>query len=103
GGRRRAGRVRRRPLLRPRLGPAPPRALDPPRKDLRPPVLRRLAVLPLLAASLLGLAACGEKDDRVSAPAAQKVRLMLDYLPNADHAGIYEAIADGSVARARRD
>ncbi|UGS37982.1 ABC transporter substrate-binding protein [Capillimicrobium parvum] len=63
-------------------------------------MLRRIAVLAVLAASLLGLAACGEKDDRVSAPPVQKVRLMLDYLPNADHAGIYEAIADGSFARA---
>jgi putative hydroxymethylpyrimidine transport system substrate-binding protein len=66
-------------------------------------VLRRLAVLAVLAVSLLGLAACGEKDDRVSAPNAQRVRLMLDYLPNADHAGIYEAIADGAFTRAGLD
>jgi len=66
-------------------------------------LLRRLAVLAALAACLLGLAACGEKDDRVSAPSTQKVRLMLDYLPNADHAGIYEAIADGAFRRAGLD
>jgi putative hydroxymethylpyrimidine transport system substrate-binding protein len=66
-------------------------------------VKRRLSVLAVLAACLLALAACGEKDDRVSAPAAQKVRLMLDYLPNADHAGIYEAMADGAFRRAGLD
>jgi len=64
---------------------------------------RRAAVLAVLAACLLGLAACGEKSDRVSPPATQQVRLMLDYLPNADHAGIYEAMADGAFQRAGLD
>jgi putative hydroxymethylpyrimidine transport system substrate-binding protein len=66
-------------------------------------VIRRLALGLGLLASLFALAACGEKQDRTSAPSAQRVRLMLDYLPNADHAGIYNAIADGAFSRAGLD
>ena len=46
--------------------------------------------------------ACGEKQDRIE-PAesqAQNVSLMLDRFPNADHVGIFEALADGDVANA---
>jgi putative hydroxymethylpyrimidine transport system substrate-binding protein len=63
-------------------------------------VIRRPALALALLASLLVLAACGEKQDRTTPAPAQRVRLMLDYLPNADHAGIYEAIADGGFQRA---
>ena len=44
----------------------------------------------LLAA--LGLAACGEKKETTGDAAPERVDLVLDYLPNADHAGIYAAI-----------
>ena len=49
-----------------------------------------------------GLAACGEKRDTLTASpgSAQTVTLMLDWLPNADHVGLYQAIADGSFSRA---
>jgi putative hydroxymethylpyrimidine transport system substrate-binding protein len=66
-------------------------------------VIRRLALGLALLASVAALAACGEKQDITSPPSAQRVRLMLDYLPNADHAGIYEAIGDGGFARAGLD
>jgi putative hydroxymethylpyrimidine transport system substrate-binding protein len=42
------------------------------------------------------LAACGEKKER-TAPAGglERVNLVLDYVPNPDHAGIYAAMRDG--------
>jgi putative hydroxymethylpyrimidine transport system substrate-binding protein len=54
----------------------------------------------LLAA--LALAACGEKKDKLAPTAAQTqpLNLMLDWLPNADHVGIYEALANGDFAKA---
>jgi putative hydroxymethylpyrimidine transport system substrate-binding protein len=47
------------------------------------------ALAALLAA--LSLAACGAKREQVSAPDVQPLSLLLDYVPNADHAGIYLA------------
>jgi putative hydroxymethylpyrimidine transport system substrate-binding protein len=59
-----------------------------------------LAASALLAA--LALAACGEKKDVITPTAskAQPVNLMLDWLPNADHVGIYNALARGYFADA---
>lgn len=59
-----------------------------------------LAAGALLAA--LALAACGEKKDVLTPTAskAQPVNLMLDWLPNADHVGIYDALARGYFADA---
>ena len=61
-------------------------------------------VLTALTAVLLacGLAACGEKHDTLTPPAgtAQPFSVMLDYLPNADHVGLYEALANGDFAQA---
>jgi putative hydroxymethylpyrimidine transport system substrate-binding protein len=54
-----------------------------------------------LAATLLALlcvpavAACGSKQDTLSAPAAKPFTVMLDFFPNADHAALYSAIAGG--------
>jgi putative hydroxymethylpyrimidine transport system substrate-binding protein len=60
-------------------------------------------VLAVTAALVLGLAAgCGE-DARQGASARQPVELMLDYFPNADHAGIYAAQAGGHFARGGLD
>ena len=63
-----------------------------------------------LAAALITLAvllaACGEKAEPgpgSAAPAPQKLRLVLDYFPNADHAGIYAAQATGEFRRAGLD
>jgi putative hydroxymethylpyrimidine transport system substrate-binding protein len=50
----------------------------------------------------LALTACGEKTDTLSASAssAQSVTLMLDWFPNPDHVGLYQAIANGSFTQA---
>lgn len=50
------------------------------------------------------LSACGEKkDDVAAAPPQQRVSLMLDFFPNADHAPIYAAIANGAFKKAGID
>jgi putative hydroxymethylpyrimidine transport system substrate-binding protein len=63
-------------------------------------VTRRLIAALLALAAVLSLAACGEKSDDTGAPTTESLTLMLDYLPNADHAGIYEAQGDGFFDRA---
>jgi putative hydroxymethylpyrimidine transport system substrate-binding protein len=55
----------------------------------------------LLCAALF--AACGEKDEDAGAGKAEPLRVMLDYFPNADHAGIYAAQESGAYARAGLD
>lgn len=65
--------------------------------------MTRLAVLVVAA---LALSACGEKDDspdRAGAPPRERLTLMLDYFPNADHAGIYAAQASGELEQAGID
>ncbi len=62
-----------------------------------------LAATALVAA--LALAGCGEKKETTT-PAngsAQPLSLMLDWFPNADHVGIYQALAGGDFAAARLD
>ena len=59
-----------------------------------------LAVALLLAA--LG-AGCGEKEDVLAPGEPRELTLMLDYFPNADHAGIYAAEANGDFADAGID
>ncbi|HUZ27988.1 MAG TPA: ABC transporter substrate-binding protein, partial [Solirubrobacteraceae bacterium] len=58
--------------------------------------------LPLTALIPLLLAGCGSKQETITAPArsAQSLNLMLDWFPNADHVGIYRALAEGDFARA---
>jgi putative hydroxymethylpyrimidine transport system substrate-binding protein len=67
-------------------------------------VIRRAlpAVLAVLVAA--GLTACGErKEPAAGAPAAERVDLVLDFFPNADHAGIYAAIGTGEFRTAGLD
>ncbi len=59
------------------------------------------AVLAVLLAA--GLAACGEREEPRPDGATEKVDLVLDYFPNADHAGIYAAIGTGEFRRAHLD
>lgn len=65
-------------------------------------------VAALLAASLaaLLLAACGQREEpppSAAADAAERLDVVLDYFPNADHAGIYAARASGAFADAKLD
>jgi putative hydroxymethylpyrimidine transport system substrate-binding protein len=58
-----------------------------------PPYRRLIAVL--LLACALALAACGTAQNVTTVPAAKPFAVMLDWFPNADHAALYAAIADG--------
>jgi putative hydroxymethylpyrimidine transport system substrate-binding protein len=66
---------------------------------------RRILLAVLCAALVAGLAACGEKDEpnAGAGAASERIDLLLDYLPNADHAGIYAAIGSGEFDTARLD
>lgn len=55
---------------------------------------RRISLL-LAAAALAVFAGCGDKEDTLKPGSTQDLNLLLDYLPNADHAGIYAAQAQG--------
>ena len=64
--------------------------------------------LRLLAAALVAallLAACGSKQDKLTAAGvpAQSLSLMLDWFPNADHVGIYRALSEGDFTKAGLD
>jgi putative hydroxymethylpyrimidine transport system substrate-binding protein len=63
--------------------------------------VRRVPVLLLLVSALL--AGCGEKEDVLEPRGSKHVELMLDYFPNADHAGIYAAQAGGDFEQAGLD
>jgi putative hydroxymethylpyrimidine transport system substrate-binding protein len=63
---------------------------------------RRLVPVLLLVAALV-LAACGERKEPTAAPAQKRLTLLLDWLPNADHAPIYAAQASGAFRRAGLD
>jgi putative hydroxymethylpyrimidine transport system substrate-binding protein len=65
---------------------------------------RRLLPLALLLCAGL-LAACGEKEEAAPGVAgkSEPLRVMLDYFPNADHAGIYAAQESGAYAKAGLD
>ena len=66
---------------------------------------RRALHVVLAALLVLGLAACGEREEPVAGGAAktERVDLVLDWFPNADHAGIYAAIAGGQFEQAGLD
>ena len=66
--------------MRAALAPAAPRLL-----------LACLAGSPACSRS----AACGAKQDALSAPGTKPFSVMLDWFPNADHAALYTAIAHG--------
>jgi putative hydroxymethylpyrimidine transport system substrate-binding protein len=63
--------------------------------------VKKVLVTATLTAALVALGAgCGEKKESTSKPRVQQLDLVLDFFPNADHVGIYAAIADGDFERA---
>jgi len=66
--------------------------------------MTRIFLASLLALLCAGaLAACGEKEDTLGAGDGSELELMLDFFPNADHAGIYAAQAGEHFDRAGLD
>jgi putative hydroxymethylpyrimidine transport system substrate-binding protein len=67
--------------------------------------MRRILTGVTVLAAVLGLSACGEQTDTLTAAGGsdQPLRVMLDWFPNADHVGIYQALADGDFKRAALD
>jgi len=64
-------------------------------------VTKRIVLILAVLALPLALTACGEKKDTLSASGpSQPLTLMLDWFPNADHVGIYQALASGDFKRA---
>ena len=61
--------------------------------------MRSFLALPVVAAALFAVG-CGEKSDTVTTKGTQSLSLMLDYYPNADHVGIYDAQSEGDFTRA---
>ena len=62
--------------------------------------MRKIIALAVLAVfGALMLAGCGDKRDQIQpvSSQAQNVTMMLDWFPNADHVGIYDAIANGDM------
>jgi putative hydroxymethylpyrimidine transport system substrate-binding protein len=59
--------------------------------------------LAAVCVAALVLAGCGEKEDVLQPSGSKRLELMLDYFPNADHAGIYAAEAGGHFAQAGLD
>ncbi len=63
---------------------------------------RRSALMFGVILAGLALTSCGEKKDTLAPATAQTqpLNLMLDWLPNADHVGIYDALANGDFTKA---
>lgn len=68
------------------------------RHPVRPVSLARLALVLVAAVTLVGGAAACTKET-VTEPEPHQVTLVLDFVPNAVHAGIYRAIEAGYYAR----
>lgn len=64
---------------------------------------KRMLVAVAAVCLSLGVAACGQKQEQISASSSQQTTLMLDWFPNADHVGIYRALAEGDFKRAALD
>ncbi|MFA4929400.1 MAG: ABC transporter substrate-binding protein [Patulibacter sp.] len=67
--------------------------------------LRRPALFLTAALAALGLAACGEKSEQTAgtAPPPAKLSVLLDFFPNANHSGFFQAQASGAFAKAGLD
>jgi putative hydroxymethylpyrimidine transport system substrate-binding protein len=76
--------------------------MGPPTKG--PGNVRRIAIAIAALAATISLGACGAKEETTAAPGTkQRIDLVLDYFPNADHAPIYAAQAIGAFDQAGLD
>src|SRR5262249_31302758 len=99
----RARSLRRRLLLRAQRRATQARPVEHPttrrtavtRRERPRRLIASLASLALCALLATSLGACGSKQDTLAASPAKPFKLMLDFFPNADHAAIYSAIANG--------
>jgi putative hydroxymethylpyrimidine transport system substrate-binding protein len=57
--------------------------------------MRRLALLTAVIAAALVAAGCGERDETLGPSGKRQLDLMLDWVPNPDHAGLYAADGRG--------
>ena len=64
---------------------------------------RPALVLALALVAALTVAACGTKKDTTATPGAEPFTVMLDFFPNADHAGLFAAQASGEFRKAGLD
>jgi putative hydroxymethylpyrimidine transport system substrate-binding protein len=64
---------------------------------------RRLTAALLAVVCAVAVAACGERKESDAGPKRETVRLSLDWLPNADHAGLYAAQGTGAFSKAGLD
>jgi putative hydroxymethylpyrimidine transport system substrate-binding protein len=66
--------------------------------------MKRLSLLALsVIVGAAVLAGCGSKHDQLSPGHQQSMSMMLDWLPNADHVGLYQALAEGDFSKAGLD
>jgi putative hydroxymethylpyrimidine transport system substrate-binding protein len=65
--------------------------------------MKRLPLLAALICLSITLAACGQKSNPLTSSAQKPFTLMLDWFPNADHVGLYQALAEGDFKRAGLD
>ena len=63
--------------------------------------MKRLSALALGTATVVALAGCGSAQNTITpqSSAFQSLNVMLDWSPNADHVGIYQAQAEGDFRR----
>jgi putative hydroxymethylpyrimidine transport system substrate-binding protein len=64
---------------------------------------RRGFALAAALAALAAVAGCGEMQDPTTPAKTLSLTMMLDYFPNADHVGVYQALAEGDFAHAGLD
>src|SRR5215208_6950980 len=57
--------------------------------------MRRLTLTCICLLAVLLVAGCGERDEKLGPSGERKLELMLDWVPNPDHAGIYSAQGRG--------
>jgi putative hydroxymethylpyrimidine transport system substrate-binding protein len=62
--------------------------------------MKRVLVALAAVSVSLAVAACGQKREQINPTASQGTTLMLDWFPNADHVGIYRALAQGEFKHA---